>query len=109
MLRAIHSLSPAADYLLIDAITVRGCSIPQTAIVRGDATCLSIASASIVAKVLRDQWMNELDHRHPAYDWAHNKGYGTVAHRRGLARRGLSAFHRRSFAPIRALLEGHNG
>ena len=109
MIRAIRALSPGADHLLIDGCRLRGCAIPQTPLVRGDAVCMSIAAASIVAKVVRDRWMGELHVRYPAYDWASNKGYGTPAHRRGLARRGPTALHRRSFAPVAALVGAARG
>ena len=106
MIRAVRALAPGADHLLIDGFGLPGCAIAQTAVVHGDALCVSIAAASIVAKVVRDRWMAEFHVQCPAYDWARNKGYGTRAHRDGLARHGITALHRRSFAPIATLLEG---
>ena len=73
---------------------------PGTAIVSGDALCLSIAAASIVAKHERDRMMLDHDRDHPGYGWATNKGYGTADHRAALARLGPSPLHRRSFAPV---------
>ena len=105
MVRAIRALSLGPDHLLVDAVSLPGCEIAHRAVVGGDALCASIAAASIVAKVVRDCWMTELHPQYPVYDWARNKGYGTPAHRDGLARRGVTALHRRSFAPIAALLD----
>lgn len=93
--------SPAA--LLIDALPLPELSLPQTVLVRGDARCLSIAAASIVAKVTRDRLMCTADAAHPGYGFAAHKGYGTAAHQRALARSGPCALHRRSFAPLIAL------
>jgi ribonuclease HII len=78
---------------------------PSTAVVRGDARSLSIAGASLIAKHSRDALMHELDSQWPAYGWATNKGYGTRQHQQALAAHGVSPQHRRSFAPIRRLLE----
>lgn len=74
-----------------------------TAIVRGDATCYSIAAASIVAKVYRDRLMDRLAPRHPHYGWEHNAGYATLQHRRGIEEHGITPYHRRSFARVRAV------
>ena len=74
--------------------------LPQRAVVRGDALSLSIASASVVAKVVRDAWMAVLDRRHPGYGFFQHKGYGTSAHREALERLGPCPEHRRSFAPL---------
>ena len=76
---------------------------PYTAIVHGDATSYSIAAASIIAKVVRDRLMDRLAARHPHYGWEHNAGYATLAHRRGIEEHGITAFHRRSFARIKAV------
>jgi ribonuclease HII len=75
-------------------------------VVNGDALCPSIAAASIIAKVTRDRLMTELGEDHPEYGWCNNKGYGTSAHSLAIARFGVTPHHRRSFAPIRAALEG---
>ena len=109
MVRAVRALSTPPDHLLIDAFRLRGCPLAQTPVRSGDAICMSIAAASVVAKVVRDRWMSTLHVGFPAYDWASNKGYGAPAHRRGLAERGVSALHRRSFAPVAALLSARAG
>jgi len=73
-------------------------------VVKGDGLSLSIAAASIVAKVSRDRMMAELDRKYPGYGWASNAGYGTKAHQAGLKALGVNAHHRKSFAPIRKIL-----
>jgi len=73
-------------------------------VVKGDSRSLSIAAASIVAKVTRDRIMVALDERYPGYGWEHNAGYGTREHQNALARLGVTPEHRRSFAPIRNIL-----
>lgn len=83
--------------VVVDAVTIPGLPFPQKAIVRGDSTSLSIAAASVLAKVRRDDCMIEMDSRWPGYDWASNKGYGTAAHYDGIRRLGLTPIHRRSF------------
>ena len=77
--------------------------LPQAAVLYGDARCLSIAAASIIAKVSRDRWMAGLEARCPGYGFAQHKGYGTAAHRAALAALGPCAEHRRSYAPLQAL------
>jgi ribonuclease HII len=97
------------DHVLIDGLRVRHFEEavgPYTAIVRGDARCYSIAAASIVAKVVRDRLMERLARRYPYYGWEHNAGYATLDHRRGIAEHGITAFHRRSFARVRAVALG---
>jgi ribonuclease HII len=115
MAKACRILEPAPDHLLIDgAQTIpleyfRRTHAPplrpprQTAIVRGDQVCLSIAAASIIAKVSRDQMMIELDASYPQYGFAAHKGYCSVGHLEALRRYGPSPVHRRSFAPVRDL------
>lgn len=88
---------PPIQYLLIDAVHLDGLSIPQESIVKGDSRCYSIAAASILAKVARDERMEELDSEYPGYGFASNKGYGTAAHYEGLRRQGMTPVHRRSF------------
>lgn len=105
MLLAVEALPHLPDHLLIDGFALPACRLPQTPIIDGDARCLSIACASIVAKVERDRLMAELDTLYPGYGFAQHKGYATVAHREALVRLGPSPIHRRSFAPVRALLE----
>ena len=87
----------APDLLLVDALTVPGLAVPQRPIVKGDALSVSIAAASIVAKVARDALMREWDRAHPGYGLARNMGYGSEEHREALRRLGPSAIHRRSF------------
>jgi ribonuclease HII len=97
MRRAISALSDAPQLLLIDALTIPGVEILQRGIVKGDAVSVSIAAASIVAKVARDAMMGELAERYPGYDMARNMGYASEGHRDALRRLGPSAIHRRSF------------
>ncbi len=85
------------DHILIDALTLREVAIPQTGIVKGDSASLSIAAASILAKVTRDRMMIEYDSIYPGYAFAKNKGYGTKAHYEGLQAQGMTPIHRRSF------------
>ena len=94
------------EHVLIDGLRVYGFQEhvgSYTAIVRGDAKCYSIAAASIVAKVIRDRLMDRLASRYPYYGWEHNAGYATLDHRRGIEEHGITAFHRRSFARVRAV------
>src|SRR6188768_1899056 len=94
------------EHVLIDGLRVHGLEKhvgPYTAIVHGDATSYSIAAASIVAKVVRDRLMDRLAARYPYYGWEHNAGYATLDHRRGIEEHGITAFHRRSFARVRAV------
>ena len=85
------------DHILIDALTLREIAIPQTGIIKGDSASLSIAAASILAKVTRDRMMVEYDSIYPGYAFAKNKGYGTKAHYEGLHAQGMTPIHRRSF------------
>ena len=102
MLQAVEGLTVAPDHLLIDAMRLdHPCA--QTKLFYGDALSLSIAAASVIAKVHRDALMRELDLMHPGYGLASHKGYGTPEHRRALAERGPSMLHRRTFAPVRAV------
>jgi ribonuclease HII len=105
MRRAICRIQ-GRDHVLIDGLRVHRLEDhvgPYTAIVRGDAKCYSIAAASIVAKVIRDRLMDRLAARHPHYGWEHNAGYATATHRRGIEDHGITPFHRRSFARVRAV------
>jgi ribonuclease HII len=104
MTRALHELDLSPDHLLIDHILLPESELPQTALPRGDAIVLSIAAASIIAKVTRDTIMIELDERYPGYGFPQHKGYGTSAHQQALAVLGPTPVHRRSFTPIAALL-----
>ena len=105
MCEALDLICPSPDYLLIDALLLPQLATPQVAFPKGDRDCLSIAAASIMAKVTRDRWMIALDKRLPGYGFARHKGYGTPRHRAALNLRGPSFLHRHSYAPIRALDE----
>jgi ribonuclease HII len=87
--------------VLIDGLPVNPFPIPQTALVGGDALSFSIAAASVIAKVTRDRLMIEMDARHPGYDFARHKGYGTPQHLAALKKNGPCPIHRRSFLPVR--------
>ena len=100
MQRALNSIAVLPQFLLLDAILLPQVSIPQKAIIRGDALCISISAASIVAKVTRDNLMKAEDAVYPGYGFAQHKGYATPRHMRSLERLGPCAIHRRSFAPI---------
>ncbi|MGD0721649.1 MAG: ribonuclease HII [Roseiarcus sp.] len=105
MVRAVGGLSLAPAFALIDGIDrPGGLRCAARAIVGGDASCLSIAAASIVAKVARDRLMIRLDARHPGYGFARHVGYGTPFHLEAIARLGPTPFHRLSFAPLRKAL-----
>jgi ribonuclease HII len=101
MALALRHCGTSPAHLLIDALRLPDLRVPQTAIVHGDALCVSIACASIVAKVARDCLMTEVSTLYPVYGFAQNKGYGTRHHLEALARYGPSPIHRRSFAPVR--------
>ena len=104
MREAIGQLEPQPQHLLIDAMKL-DLPISQTSIIKGDANSLSIAAASIVAKVTRDQMMEEFDRKYPGYDFAQNAGYGTAKHLAGLDQLGVTPIHRRSFEPIKSMCE----
>jgi ribonuclease HII len=105
MARAIRALAPVPDYLVLDAFRLPLMPIQQRPIIKGDASCMSIAAASVVAKVTRDRIMRGLDDEYAGYHFARHKGYGTRLHAEALLRNGITAIHRKSFAPIRAALE----
>lgn len=106
MRRAIESLPEKPDYAFIDGRDVpEGLLCPAEAVIKGDGIVLSIACASIVAKVTRDRLMGKLHEQFPHYAWNSNAGYGTKAHQEGLAEHGITPHHRRSFRPIRELME----
>ena len=104
MMEAIGRLEPQPQHLLIDAMKL-DLPISQTSIIKGDANSLSIAAASIVAKVTRDQMMEEFDRKYPGYDFAQNAGYGTAKHLAGLDQLGVTPIHRRSFEPVKSMCE----
>ena len=105
MTLAIRRLSPPAEALLIDFMLLPGIQLPQKGIVDGDSLCLSIACASIIAKVSRDHLMSALDKVYPGYGLAKHKGYGTSQHLACLSRQGPSPIHRRSFGPVKDLIK----
>ena len=104
MIEAIGQLNPQPRHLLIDAMKL-DLPISQISIIKGDANSLSIAAASIVAKVTRDQMMETYDQEYPGYDFAQNAGYGTAKHLAGLQKLGITPIHRRSFEPIKSICE----
>jgi ribonuclease HII len=104
MQRAFFDLQVTAEHLLIDYILIGDVGINQTAIPRGDSRALSIAAASVVAKVARDRLMMDIDLQYPQFGFAQHKGYGTRQHQAVLNRLGPSPIHRRSFEPIRRAL-----
>jgi len=104
MVRAFGGLGSRPDRALVDGNRLPALPIPAQAVVGGDRRSLSIAAASIVAKVTRDRIMAGLARRHPGYGWEHNAGYSTKAHRDALARLGVTPHHRRGFAPVTRIL-----
>jgi ribonuclease HII len=104
MQRAVARLSPGPDYLLIDYLRLADLPLPQRSLAKGDAQVLTIAAASIVAKVSRDRLMVKWDAQYPGYGFGQHKGYGTPQHRAALVELGACSLHRRSFAPVRAVL-----
>ena len=104
MIRALSALGPV-DHALIDGNMIpQGIACPAEAVVKGDARCLSIAAASIVAKCVRDGIMVDLAQQHPGYGWEKNAGYATAAHQSALRDLGITPHHRRSFAPVHNIL-----
>ncbi|MFN0116084.1 MAG: ribonuclease HII [Paracoccaceae bacterium] len=105
MCRALAGLALRPDHALIDGhLLPRDIGHSAEAVVKGDARCLSIAAASIVAKVHRDRLMVDLAQQFPGYGWEHNMGYPTAEHRAALLARGVTPYHRRSFAPVHNIL-----
>lgn len=105
MRRAVEALPVPPDHILVDGRPVPGFPVPATAIVKGDTLSLSIAAASVIAKVTRDRILLALDARFPPYGFARHKGYGTVQHMQALLEFGPVAEHRRSFRPVREVAE----
>jgi len=108
MIQAVEKLSKQPSFLLIDRVTLSQCPIPQRGITRGDKLCLSIACASIIAKVTRDRIMEEFDQIYPGYGFARHKGYGTGGHISCLQKLGPSPIHRLYFAPVRNIIASQN-
>ena len=105
MRQAIEHLAVPPGYLLIDAVRLPEVPIPQCSRPKGDRYCLSIAAASVVAKVTRDRWMVALDQLYPHYAWDRNKGYGTAQHHAALRALGSTTQHRHTYAPVRVVDE----
>ncbi|HEX9532390.1 MAG TPA: ribonuclease HII [bacterium] len=103
--RAIMGLTVRPQMILIDGRFPADVPMPQLVVIDGDATCASIAAASVVAKVTRDRLMTTLDERYPRYGFAKHKGYGTKQHLNAIRRHGLTPLHRRSFLTVRAFQE----
>jgi len=100
MQRATEALAAPPAVALVDGNAAPALSCPVRTVVKGDSLSLSIAAASIVAKVTRDRLMTQLAREHPGYGWERNAGYGTAEHRDAIERLGITPHHRRSFAPI---------
>jgi ribonuclease HII len=109
MAEAYLGLMPSAEIGLIDGLAVKGFPGPQKALVRGDSLSLSIAAASVIAKVSRDRMMLSAADKYPEYGFERHKGYGTVYHMNALKRYGPCPLHRRSFAPVSRVLGGSEG
>ena len=106
MARAVRALNVAAHFALVDGNDAPALPCPCDTIVKGDSVSLSIAAASIIAKVTRDRLMARLHDEHPHYNWRSNKGYGTPDHLAGLRTCGVTIHHRRSFSPVHNILYG---
>ncbi len=106
MARAVRALAVAAEFALVDGNDPPPLPCRCDTLIGGDARSVSIAAASIIAKVTRDRMMVALHDTHPGYNWRSNKGYGTPEHYAGLKAHGVTPHHRRSFGPIRAILLG---
>ena len=101
---AIKNCALKPEYLLIDAMKL-DTSIPSNSIIKGDSKSLSIAAASVIAKVTRDRMLIELDKKYPMYDFKHNKGYPTKKHLEAINQFGIIDLHRKSYAPVKEYLE----
>jgi ribonuclease HII len=104
MKAAVGELNPQPEHLLVDALKLP-LPIPQTDIIKGDAKSMSIAAASIVAKVTRDRMMADYDRQYPGYGFAENAGYGTKTHLEALENLGITPIHRKSFEPIKSMID----
>lgn len=105
MSRAVAGLRTPPDYVLVDGNRLpRDLPAPGEAVVKGDARCLSVSAASVIAKLLRDQLMADLAQQFPGYGWERNAGYPTPEHKRALMELGVTPHHRRSFAPVHNIL-----
>lgn len=97
MYQAIHHLSPAPEWVLLDAVSLEKLPMPNEAVIKGDQKSISIAAASIIAKVTRDNWMETLNNRFPMYKFDKNNGYGTKEHIEAIKSHGLTPYHRKTF------------
>ncbi len=104
MRRALENLIIKPDYILVDGNLSPNFNIPHENIIKGDSVSMSIAAASIIAKVERDKFMVNIDNEYPEYKWKKNKGYGTKDHQNALNAHGVTKHHRKSFSPIRKIL-----
>lgn len=100
MKEAVSSLSPCPDFVLIDAMKLE-LPYASESIIKGDAKCISIAAASIIAKVARDHWMKDLAKTYPQYNFEQNMGYGTKEHLHAIHKYGITPYHRKSFSPVK--------
>lgn len=100
MYEAIEKSKIKPDHILIDAMKLEKLDIPSTSIIKGDAKSISIAAASVIAKVTRDRMLDELDLKYPMYDFKHNKGYPTKKHIEAIKKYGVLKEHRRTFHPV---------
>lgn len=100
MLEAVTQLAPKPDYLLIDAVKLET-PYPAESLIKGDARSITIAAASIIAKVTRDRMMKEINKKYPEYGFSSNMGYGTAEHLEALKRYGITPYHRKTFAPVK--------
>lgn len=105
MRKALFSLPLKPDHVIVDGYSIPQLKIPQRGVIGGDKKSLSIAAASIVAKVIRDDMMNKFDEEYPGYGFSQHKGYGTKAHMESLRRLGPCKIHRKSFRPVTVALE----
>lgn len=103
MLESINNMNIKPEHVLIDAMKL-DTNIPSTSIIKGDSKSLSIAAASVIAKVTRDRMLIELDHKYPMYDFVHNKGYPTKKHLEAINIYGIIEEHRRSYGPVKDYL-----
>ena len=104
MKRAVEDLNPQPEYILVDGNLDPGLNFKTKCIIKGDSISISIAAASVIAKVTRDNLMLKLDKEFPNYNWKKNKGYGTAEHRNALELYGPCKYHRKSFSPINKML-----
>ena len=104
MKRAVEDLNPQPEYILVDGNLDPGLNFKTKCIIKGDSISISIAAASVIEKVTRDNLMLKLDKEFPNYNWKKNKGYGTAEHRNALELHGPCKYHRKSFSPINKML-----